>query len=396
MDPRRDAARHRACDVPAQDPPRPGVAGSAAWHLAVVVEGGDEVVALSCPWLSLCAGIDDAARLVTSIDPGSPRATWKVTTLPGLATAYAWGIACTRRPLCVAFDRGFETSSGDYQRQRAFVSIDPNGGLGAWRALHLPGFFVGVLPEATLTSCPWKGLCVTWSNHEGQQPTALIISARTRRGHRHRRHTRAYLPYYGGTSCPTSSFCVGPGSGGDVLISTRPTGGRGAWRAEHVDNATPASAFLGDQAEIQGVSCPTRKLCVAFDDGGNILSSVHPAGGAGAWKLIHLGDPASLLRLSCMSVSLCIAVDALGNVFTSTQPTGESSTWTESAVDMTSRITSLACPSPRLCLAGDENGNILLGTRTSRPAGSDGSARFASPRGVRDGRPHVTALAGGG
>jgi hypothetical protein len=74
-----------------------------------------------------------------------------------------------------------------------------------------------------------------------------------------------------------------------------PRGGQirndGAWRAEHIDNATPAASFLGDRAEIQGVSCPTRTLCVAFDDGGNILSSAQPAGGAGAWKLIHLGDP---------------------------------------------------------------------------------------------------------
>jgi hypothetical protein len=207
-----------------------------------------------------------------------------------------------------------------------------------------------------------RGVCVRLRNLTGQ-PAALIVGARAR-GHRHLRHTPAYLPLYDVASCPTSSFCVGAGSGGDVLISTRPTGGRGAWRAEHIDNATPAAGFLGNQAEIQGVSCPTRKLCVAFDDGGNILSSAHPAGGAGAWKLIHLGDPAGLRRLSCLSVSLCVAVDALGNVFTSTQPTGEASAWTESAVDTTSRISSLACPSPQLCLAGDENGNILLGTRT--------------------------------
>lgn len=121
--------------------------------------------------------IDDAARLVTSINSGSPRATWKVTTLPGLATAYEWGIACTRRLLCVAFDKGFERTSGQSENQRAFVSIDPGGGPGAWRALHLPGFFASTLHETKQMSCPWKGVCVRLRNLAGQ-PAALIVSAR--------------------------------------------------------------------------------------------------------------------------------------------------------------------------------------------------------------------------
>jgi hypothetical protein len=350
-------------------------AGAAAWRLAVAAEGEDGLMALSCPSLSLCAGIDDAARLVTSIDPGSPHATWHVTTLPGLANAYEWGITCARRPLCVVYDRGYESTGGHYQRQRAFASIDPDGGVGAWRALHLPGFFVGTLPETVQTSCPWRRLCITWRNLAGQ-PTALLISARTR-SHHHLRHPQTYLPYYKGTSCPTSSFCVGPGLDGDVLISTRPTGGRRAWRAEHIDDATPTASFLGHQAEIEGVSCPTRKLCVAFDDGGSILSSTHPSGGPGAWKLIHLSDSADLRHLSCPSVSLCVAVDEVGNILTSTQPTGDSSTWTATAVDTSSRITSLACPSTRLCLAGDQNGNILLGTR---PVNAHGRAEVATAR----------------
>lgn len=148
-----------------------------------------------------------------------------------------------------------------------------------------------------------------------------------------------------------------------MLISTRPTSGEGAWRAEHIDNATPAAGFPGDQAEIEGVSCPTRRLCVAFDNGGNILSSTRPGGGAGAWKLIHLGDPANLRHLACLSVSLCIAVDGLGNVFTSTQPTGEASTWTQSTVDTTSPITSLACPSPGCASPAMRTATSLLGTR---------------------------------
>jgi hypothetical protein len=149
----------------------------------------------------LCAGIDDAGRVVSSANPDSPHATWRVTTVPGLTDAYQWGIACIRRPLCVAFDRSYSSSGGHYQSQQAFASIHPTRGSTTWRPMKAPGYFVGTLPNATETSCPWKAICLTWRKVAGA-PTAVIVTERKRGGHG---HTQSYLPIYGGTSCPSAS-----------------------------------------------------------------------------------------------------------------------------------------------------------------------------------------------
>ena len=333
--------------------------GASTWHLATAAEGADGFAAMSCPSSSLCAGIDDAARVASSTNPGSRNAKWRVTTVPGLADAYEWGIACIRRPLCVAFDRSYAASAGHYQSQQAFASIEPGGGPRAWRPMKAPGYFVGSLPNGTETSCPWKTICLTWRK-SASAPTAVIVTERQRR---HHRRTQTYLPIYGGSSCPSRSFCASvgpageengelspaPGTTGELYTSKHPTTSS-KWRASRIDGTT-----------LDGISCPTSRLCVAFDAAANILSSTSPTSAHAKWKIVHLGSSGSLTELSCPSTHLCVARDSLGNVVMTTTPTGDASAWTAQPLDIEGRITSLACPSAHACVAADEAGNVLLG-----------------------------------
>jgi hypothetical protein len=163
----------------------------------------------------------------------------------------------------------------------------------------------------------------------------------------------------GGVSCPSVSLCVADDGAGNVVTSTNPTGGASAWTVSHVDN----SNGLG------GVSCPSALLCVAVDGAGNVVTSTNPTGGAGAWTVSRV-ERDTLDGVSCASVSLCVAVDILGDVVTSTDPTGGASAWIVTPVEGAQPISTISgnpllgvsCPLASLCVAVDRAGNALTST----------------------------------
>ena len=151
-------------------------------------------------------------------------------------------------------------------------------------------------------------------------------------------------------SCPSAAFCAAVDNGGNVVTTTRPTGGNGSWSAAvHVD----ANA-------LTGISCATATLCVAVDSAGQVVWSKQPGGGAKAWSKparidsATAGDGTSvgLAAVDCPSASLCVAVDGAnaGNVLATTSPTGGAHGWRSTAVGGV--LTSISCPSSTLCVAG--------------------------------------------
>jgi hypothetical protein len=169
-------------------------------------------------------------------------------------------------------------------------------------------------------------------------------------------------PYSGykitGYSCPNASFCVAVNSGGDVSVSTDPTGGASKWSTSHVDNAE--GGLTEATAEFTGISCPSTELCVASDSVGNIWVSKDPGGGETAWT--NSAKPAySLQGVSCSSTALCVAVGGDGYVYETTEPTAGASAWHESWVDEFRRLETISCVSG-LCLAADESGKIFTST----------------------------------
>lgn len=177
-------------------------------------------------------------------------------------------------------------------------------------------------------------------------------------------------------SCPSGGLCVAGDSGGDLLVSTDPNGGPAAWRAvRHLDLAlTNGSEDAGGGSGVEGVSCPSTRLCVATD-GPDLLTSTDPTGGLGAWHVVAGVDRfGSLVGVSCATASLCVAFDRRGDILVSTHPVGAKRTWKLVRVlDVSAGgvgadfVASMSCPSRSLCVASDMWGQRVLSS--TNPSG---------------------------
>jgi len=217
-------------------------------------------------------------------------------------------------------------------------------------------------------------------------------------------------------SCPSQSLCVGAvGGTGDIVTSTNPTGGSGAWAVTHISGA------FG----IGTVSCASASLCVALTTNGHVISSTNPTGGVAAWELgdelspgvsnESIACPSTLLcvatvgqqilekglnhpdlftsinpitsgswgstvlndepehtirGVSCASPVLCVGVGDGGHAVTSTNPNGGAGAWTAADIDGTNNLYGVSCTSASLCVAGDIAGNVALSTS---PTGGSGA-----------------------
>jgi hypothetical protein len=158
-----------------------------------------------------------------------------------------------------------------------------------------------------------------------------------------------------GISCPSTRLCAAVDDSGNVITSTDPTGGFGTWDATAVDPG----------AQLYGVSCPANNLCVAVDNHGDVLTTSDPSGGAAAWQKAALPN-ATMLGLTPQAVScpagLCVVTANQGYVFTSANPGGGTGAWSDNQVDGTNTFNGVSCPSSGLCVAGDGNHNIMAST----------------------------------
>jgi len=195
-----------------------------------------------------------------------------------------------------------------------------------------------------------------------------------------------------GIACPSASLCVAVDRAGDIITSVDPTGGAGAWRLGYLD---PASTAVG--TGFTSVACPSASLCVAGDVAGNLFFTANPADGAGAWSASHIDSAqmqcgegkyepiycqATIAGLDCPSASTCLALDGAGNVLTSSAPGGGVSAW---RVTGTPNATSLSCPSTTVCFAPGD-GTIILSTD------SFGDPSSWTQTAVFDGTPELTAV----
>jgi hypothetical protein len=163
-----------------------------------------------------------------------------------------------------------------------------------------------------------------------------------------------------GISCPSPKLCVAVLNQGNIYTSTNPTGPSSAWNSIQIDGQ-------GRNTHLFGVSCPTVSLCVAVsgkrEDQGKIFTSTDPTGGLGAWKSIELGEPFEFRGVSCPTVLLCVVVANDGRVLTSTEPLGDGSAWrVVGAPGGPGSLQAVSCAAPTLCLTGNEGGNLLAST----------------------------------
>jgi hypothetical protein len=343
-------------------------AGPLVWHVPQLVDGqatpkvgGMQAVACTAGSLCIASGGPDIATSTLSVRGSSP---WKLARVPITPK----GLSCPSRSLCVGV-------AGDY----VVTSTDPTGGSTAWTATRIPAWDANTIrAQGGITS----------------------------------------------VSCASTSLCVAAGGAGTVAVSTDPTGGPGAWDTYQVPTSVPEiCGKYGPgtycQANLTGISCPSRSLCVAVDDPGNstgdIIASANPVGGVSTWKTTPLDTRrgGGLMGVSCPTASLCAAVDYADSLFTSrapgagasawrmtniafhvphayhvpeiscgsicvetvgdaaatsTDPTGGSSTWTVTHIDSRSprSLNAVSCTTSSDCVAVDGAGYAVVGMPAAR------------------------------
>ena len=157
-------------------------------------------------------------------------------------------------------------------------------------------------------------------------------------------------------ACPSATFCLAVGSGGDAVSTTHPAS---AWTQRRIGGGQTLSA----------VACPSTRLCVVLGTRGRVLS-----GSGKTWRTARLALPkhASLTAIACPARHLCVVTDSRGGVFTATNP---ASGWHRHAA-IGQALGGVSCASMRLCVATTRTRRVLVSTR---PAGAWHSLRVLAP-----------------
>ncbi len=316
-----------------------GVAQAAmSWHIERVQTGYDSawqaagLEAVSCPSEHLCVAVGDGAILVSQ-DPGAPRSSWRLEHASGWGTtAGIWEtIACPSEQLCVGTTE-----------EAALTSTNP--AVGTWQ----------VSPIDTVV------------------PASLNLTPEER------------LVLYSQLACPSASFCVAQGAGGEysaLATTTDPAGGSSAWRVTPGAFFEPARNLVVPVQEVQdeaysvnptNLACAPEGFCLATrthperEPSGEMsvrgirnetLTSTTLQDGYTSWQVAAgglLGTPGlEITGLACPSASLCLATDSKGRLLSSSEP-GNPQSWRATEIAR-GGLAQLTCASASFCaMEGDE------------------------------------------
>jgi hypothetical protein len=185
--------------------------------------------------------------------------------------------------------------------------------------------------------------------------------------------TRVEHHAFSGIHCPSGRLCVAFDDQGNVVTNTRSATARSAWHATRVD-----------WSPLSSLTCPAVTLCVGMDQAGNVIASRRPAAGSRAWTVTRVAGLGFGAAFSCPTPSFCAAVDG-PNVVTAINPAGGATAWRAQTIDTGSvgcncssnpsfsypgALVSIACTSRSMCIAGDSNGLLFESTR---PTGNSSS-----------------------
>ncbi len=153
-------------------------------------------------------------------------------------------------------------------------------------------------------------------------------------------------------SCASEALCVAADQGGNVVTTDDASAIPPTWSAP--DDVDSTNTF-------NYVSCPSTSLCVASDAEGNVLSTSDPGSPGPTWSSPENIDGTNALSVSCVSVSLCVAVDTTGNALLSHGPDATPAVWSApEKIDGTNAFYDISCPSDTLCAAVDDAGNVVI------------------------------------
>lgn len=265
-----------------------------------------QIRGVSCPTAGFCVAVSLEGLVYTSTDPAGGASAWTATDLdPVGPNDHIYGISCPATNLCVA-----AAAKG-----RILTSTDPTGGAGAWTPTQLPEPI-----ELRGISCPSAGLCVAVGT-EGEILSSTAPLAGPSAWHGTQLGGEPVDRTLLGVGCGGAGLCVTGNTDNTIYVSQSPTGSA----------STRAPSQGGSNVQITDVDCPSEAKCVAVDNNGDVLTSTDPTGGLGAWTFENLLPYASPLEeanvlanaffgVSCASPSLCAIGGAKGQIFTSSEP----------------------------------------------------------------------------
>ena len=267
------------------------------------------------------------------------------------------GVTCTSPHFCLLIgERVVVDRRGDeigMKGGEVFWSDAPAGGRETWRAVDV-GARTGFGGFTGPVACPSSRLCVA----AGGGGSALVTTDDPTRA---KTWSPATIPGYPDgvdeMSCSSQTLCVAT-DGGELLDSTMPVGGAQRW-----DAVGP----LDPNLQISGLSCVSTHLCVAVDNYGNVLESTEPTN-LYDWHKHFISSGASLYDVSCSSRTLCIASNSANAIVVSTDPTGDRHAWSVGrplVKDHDHAFYAVTCTSNSLCAALDETGGEVF--TSSRP-----------------------------
>ena len=316
----------------------------------------DRVSDVSCPSARFCLAVE-GANVVISRRPTAGPTAWQTTNLsgvPGYPNTKLSMTECASPQRCWAAN-----TAGGMLMSRSAVS----GRASTWRYVRIPSGIEDL-------TCPSLRLCVAITQ------VAVLSSTHPLSGPRSWR--RVALDRIGDSdslgglrsiACPSVRLCVAAGEKADsgsgrldfgayLAVSTRPTGGRGAWRL------TPPDSIQGDFTDAGAVQCPTVRWCelsglINFSDNRPaILASQAPAGGSRTWHAVRVRDSQ---LLTCSTPSFCL--DLAGEkAYMSARPLAGLRAWRKQRLRNPLWVASagaLTCVGRSLCVASDEDAGLL-------------------------------------
>ncbi len=320
-------------------------ASPSVWRHTPPVGGGPArhpaLRAISCPTASSCTALDGAGKLLTTRNPAGS-APWTTRTLnPGLGGATS--LSCLASGFCAAMGPLSHVAVGDVR------------GAVPWRLADLNLFALDDNGDEAAdalgpVSCVSRSLCVATDYSQGVGSAGLLeVSHDPGAGGRSWGEVSLGSPdfdFFNGISCPSRRLCVAADGQADrAAIST--------------DDARHWSFVKVGGSGLDDVSCPTTSFCAAVDQKGNVVTSTRPSAGSKAWHLARI-DRHALSAISCASATLCAALDGIRRVLVSTDPSRARS-WT--ATQLGHGLTGVTCPSNRLCLVTTNAGSVYVGRR---------------------------------
>lgn len=147
-------------------------------------------------------------------------------------------------------------------------------------------------------------------------------------------------------TCPSARLCVAVDRGGNILTSTDPARGVRSWHRAHIT--------VPNGGELFNVSCGGPSWCLIAAGGSYIVTSTDPAAGVATWQLTnYVGN---LGPFACPSLGLCVTFDPVGHVVWSTNPFGGGPWLTSGRAANPDHfgVLGIACPTVSLCAAGGD------------------------------------------